>query len=106
MLLGVLLVVKDGVGEPAIAFHAAHDLDLLEDEIEVGIELDRETRRRRLAAAVDHRLHRRIDVLLDEILVTPLAAALALTARKSCAFLMFASTFLRKVAFEFSDEKQ
>ena len=39
LLLGVVLVVEDGVGEPAIAFHAAHDLDLLEDEVEVGVEL-------------------------------------------------------------------
>ena len=28
LLLGHVLVVEDGIGEPAIAFHAAHDLDL------------------------------------------------------------------------------
>ena len=39
LLLRLVLVVEDGIGEPAIAFHAAHDLDLLEDEIEVGVEL-------------------------------------------------------------------
>ena len=31
--------MEDGVGEPAIAFHAPHDLDLLKDQVEVGIEL-------------------------------------------------------------------
>ncbi len=31
--------MEDDIGEPAIAFHAAHALDLLEDEIEVGVEL-------------------------------------------------------------------
>ena len=37
--LVVVLVVEDDIGEPAIAFHAAHDLDLLVDQVEVGIEL-------------------------------------------------------------------
>src|SRR5207344_2814514 len=41
-----------------------------------------------------------------KFLVLPVAAALALAARKSCAFLMLASAFLRKVSFDFSDEKQ
>src|SRR5262245_41984003 len=50
LLLGFILVVKDGVCEPSIAFHAAHDLDLLVDEIQVGVEL-RGTRRRRPASA-------------------------------------------------------
>src|SRR5262249_27342818 len=31
LLLRFILVVKDGVCEPSIAFHAAHDLDLLVD---------------------------------------------------------------------------
>jgi hypothetical protein len=35
----VPLVVEDDIGEPAMAFHAAHDLDLLEQEAEVGVEL-------------------------------------------------------------------
>src|SRR5262245_12246234 len=39
LLLLVGLVVEDAIGEPAITFHAAHGLDLLEDEIEVGVEL-------------------------------------------------------------------
>ena len=39
LLLRLVLVVEDDIGEPAIAFHAAHHLDLFEDEIEVGIEL-------------------------------------------------------------------
>ena len=39
LLLGLVLVVEDDIGEPAIAFHAAHDLDLLEHEVEVGVEL-------------------------------------------------------------------
>src|SRR5262249_18810666 len=38
LLLGLVLVVEDDVGEPAVSFHAAHDLDLLELKIEVGIE--------------------------------------------------------------------
>src|ERR1700674_1495079 len=33
LLLGLVLVVKDDIGEPAIAFHAAYDLDLLEVEV-------------------------------------------------------------------------
>src|SRR5262245_13561404 len=39
LLLRNILVVEDGVGEPAITLHAAHDLDLLEDKVEVGVEL-------------------------------------------------------------------
>ena len=39
LLLGFVLVVEDVVGKPAIAFHAAHNLDLLEHEIEIGVEL-------------------------------------------------------------------
>src|SRR6476620_2632051 len=37
LLLRLVLVVKDNVREPAIAFHAAHVLDLLKDEMEIGI---------------------------------------------------------------------
>ena len=39
LLLGLILVVEDDIGEPAIALHAAYRLDLLEQKIEVSIEL-------------------------------------------------------------------
>ena len=68
MLLGLILVVEDGVGEPAIAFHAAHGLDLLEDQIEVGVELwIAKHEGTVLRALVDNFLHRRIDVVLSEL---------------------------------------
>jgi hypothetical protein len=38
LLLRLILVVEDGIGEPAITFHAAHDLHFLENEIEIGVE--------------------------------------------------------------------
>src|SRR5262245_501824 len=41
-----------------------------------------------------------------KFLVLPVAGALALPETKSCAFLMLASAFLRKVSFDLSDEKQ
>jgi hypothetical protein len=31
--------MEDGIGEPTIAFHATHDLDLLEDQIEILVKL-------------------------------------------------------------------
>src|SRR4029453_18052692 len=33
LLFGLLLIVEDSVGEPAIAFHAADAFDLLKDEV-------------------------------------------------------------------------
>ena len=68
-LLRLVLVVKVDVWEPAIAFHAAHDLDLVEHEMEIGVELRiAEHEGAVLGALVDHLLHRGVDVLLGEIL--------------------------------------
>src|SRR5665809_22154 len=39
LFLGLVLVVEDRIGEPAIAAHAANNLHLLEDQIEIGVEL-------------------------------------------------------------------
>ena len=84
LLLGVVLVVEDGVGEPAIAFHAAHDLDLLEDEVEVGVELRiAEHEGAVLAALVDHRLHRSVHVFLGESLGRTGALRSAFCGRRS-----------------------
>ena len=69
LLLRRVLVVEDDVGEPAIAFHAAHALDLLEDEIEVGVELGIvEHEGAVLRPLGDHLSHPLIDVLLGELL--------------------------------------
>jgi len=67
LLLGLILVVKDDIGEPAIAFHAAYDLDLLEVEVKVGIELGVvEHEGAVLRLLVHDLLHRRIHVVLGE----------------------------------------
>ncbi len=60
--------MEDGVGEPAIALHAAHDLDLLEDEIEVGVELGIvEDEGAVLGALGDRGFDRLVHVLLAEL---------------------------------------
>ena len=58
LLLRLVLVVEDDIGEPAIAFHAAHDLDLLEDEIEVGVELGIVEHEGAVLGALGDHLHR------------------------------------------------
>ena len=78
LLLRLVLVVKDNVREPAIAVHAAHVLDLVKDEMEVGVELRIAKHESAvLGALVDHLLHRGVDVVLGEFLVGPLAAGAA-----------------------------
>ena len=75
LLLRLVLVVKDNVREPAIAVHAAHVLDLVEDEMEVGVELRiAEHEGAVLGALVDHLLHRGVDVVLGEVLGGPCSA--------------------------------
>jgi hypothetical protein len=67
LLLGLVLFVEDDIGEPAIAFHAAHRLDLLVDEVQVGIELRVvEHEGVVLRALGDHLLHSLVDVVLGE----------------------------------------
>ena len=67
LLLGHVLVVEDGIGEPAIAFHAAHDLDLLKDQVEVGIELGIVKHEGAVLGALgDHLRDPLVDVLLGE----------------------------------------
>src|SRR5262249_56729103 len=67
LLLGLVLVVKDNIREPAIAFHAAHVLDLVKDEMEVGIEFRvAEHEGAVLGPLVDHLLDRGVDVILGE----------------------------------------
>ena len=67
LLLGLVLVVEDGVGEPAIARHAAHDLDLVEYEVEVGVELGVvEDEGAVLAPLIDCLLNGSVYVLLGE----------------------------------------
>ncbi len=62
--------MEDDIGEPAIAFHAAHDLDVLEDEVEVGIELGIvEYEGAVLGALGDDLLDVRVDVFVGEDLV-------------------------------------
>src|SRR5262245_40438998 len=67
LLLRLVLVVEDNVREPTIAFHAAHILDLVKDEMEVGIEFRIAKHKGAvLGPLVDHLLHRSVDVLLGE----------------------------------------
>jgi hypothetical protein len=68
LLPGFVLVVEDRIGEPAIACHTAHALDLLEDEVEVGIDLEENV------GALDIRLT--ADELAEiDSLIPPAAAA-------------------------------
>ena len=68
LLLGIVLVVEDGVGEPAPTFHAAHDLDLLVDEVEIGVELRIAEHEGAIARALaDHLLRRGNHVVLGEV---------------------------------------
>src|SRR5262249_14360947 len=68
LLLGFVFVVEDCVGKPAVAFHAAHDLYVLVDQVEIGIELRiAEHEHAVMRALVDYLLHRRIDVVLGEV---------------------------------------
>src|SRR5262249_34325929 len=67
LLLGLVLVVEYDIGKPAIAFHAAHDLDLLELKIEVGIEpWVVKNEGAVLGALGDDLLHSLVDVVLSE----------------------------------------
>ncbi len=69
LLLGLVLVVEDDVGEPAIALHAAHDLDLLEHEVEIGVELGvMEDEGAVLRPLGDRCLDRLVHVLFAELL--------------------------------------
>src|SRR5262249_13058622 len=68
LLLGLILVVEDGIGEPAIALHAAHDLDLLVDEIEILIEPRiMEFEDAVLASLIHYLLHRRVHIVFGEV---------------------------------------
>ena len=67
LLLGGVLVVKDDIGEPAIALHAAHALDLVEEKIEIGVELGIvEDEGAVLGALGDHLLELLVDLLFGE----------------------------------------
>src|SRR6476660_308887 len=67
LLLRLVLVVKDDVREPAIAFHAAHVLDLVKDEMKVGVQLRIAKHEGAvLGPLVDYLPHRGIHVLLSE----------------------------------------
>src|SRR5215471_14147075 len=68
LLLGLILVVEDGIGEPTIALHAAHDLDLLVHEIEVLIEPRiMEYEDAVLAPLIHCLLHRRVHIVFGEL---------------------------------------
>src|SRR5262245_56144191 len=72
LLFGFVLIVEDSVGEPAIAFHAADALDLLRDEVEVGVELGiMEHEGAVLAPLIDRLLYRGVHILLREALGRP-----------------------------------
>src|SRR5262245_3505461 len=67
LLLGLVLVVEYDIGKPSIAFHAAHDLDLLELKIVVCIECwFVKNEGAVLGALGDGLLHSLVDVVLSE----------------------------------------
>src|SRR5262245_10347831 len=72
LLFGFVLIVEDSVSEPAIAFHAADALDLLKDEVEVGVELGIvEHEGAVLAPLIDRLLYCGVHILLGEALGRP-----------------------------------